>query len=132
MTIQRCAADIFVCMTRRARRRPLTFGGPFCSTALIRNCRLKASGSPRTKRPSRREAFTASFGRAYGYGLAPLLCLDDPHRDALALRQIRQLCPLHDRDMYEDILAAVVDFDETHAFLEREPFDGPKHVDGSR
>src|SRR5258707_10293823 len=78
------------------------------------------------------EFLETSVGRAYGYGLTAFLRLDDPHRDALALRQICQLRPLDNRDMDEDVLAAIVDFDEAHALFKREPFDGAEHLHGGR
>ena len=71
-------------------------------------------------------------GGGYGYGLAPLLGLDHPHRDALAFRQTRELRTLHNRDMHEDVLAAAVHLDEAHSLFRSEPLDGSKHVDRSR
>src|ERR1700730_1620391 len=49
----------------------------------------------------------ALFERSYGYGLTPLFCFNDPHRHSLAFRQTCQLRSFDNRDVHEDVFAAI-------------------------
>ena len=100
--------------------------GQLAADLLLKNKKRGPLGRPRAHSPRSSPGDAPKSAHALERernGFAPLRRVDDAHIDALAFGQMRDAGRPEDRNMHEDVLAAVVARHEPEALGVIEPFD---------